>query len=258
MANSASGESLIERFDRVLSAFGPARPELSFREICRATGLPPSTVHRILGDMKRAGWLAAGSAQTYRVGTRLWELASRSASAESLAAAAIPFMSDVHAVLRQHVHAGVVEGLDVLFAERIAASESTVPLRSIVAGRLPLHRSATGLALLSQCSAEVVAQYHRAAWVPDAAADPAALTATAERFAADLAVFARRGYAVQRERIDQGTGGVAVPLKVPAGHRAAAPGTVLPLTEMRDADLPAIVQTLRVAGHGISRALGAL
>lgn len=258
MANSSSGESLIERFDRVLSAFGPDSPELGFREICRSTGLPPSTAHRILGDMKRAGWLETGAAGSYRVGTRLWELASRSSSADSLAAAAIPFMSDVHTVLRQHVHVGVVEGHDVLFAERIAASGSTVPLRSNVAGRLPLRRSATGLALLSQCPPGTVAQYHRAAATPDAAGGPAALTVTAERFAADLAVFAQRGYAIQRERIDHGTGGVAVPLRVPAGHRAVALGTVLPLEEMRDADVPAIMQTLRVAGHGISRALGAL
>lgn len=257
MANSASGESLITRFDRVLEAFGPARPELTFREICAATGLPSSTVHRILGDMKRAGWLESGSAQTYRVGTRLWELASRAASAENLAAAAIPFMSDVHAVLRQHVHVGVIEGHDVLFAERIAASDSAVPLRSIVAGRLPLHRSATGLALLCQCSDDFIAQYHDAA-ARSVAEDPTGTLAGRERFAADLRVFAQRGYAIQRERIDEGTGGVAVPLKVPPGHRAAALGAVLPLSDMRDADVSAIVQTLRVAGHGISRALGAL
>ena len=78
-----------------------------------------------------------------------------------------------------------------------------------------------------------------------------------ERFAADLRVFAQRGYAIQRERIDEGSGGVAVPLKVSPGHRAAALGAVLPLSDMRDADVSAIVQTLRVAGHGISRALGA-
>lgn len=257
MANSASGESLITRFDRVLDAFGPAHPELTFREICAATGLPSSTVHRILGDMKRARWLESGSAQTYRVGTRLWELASRAASAENLAAVAIPFMSDVHAVLRQHVHVGVIEGHDVLFAERIAASDSAVPLRSIVAGRLPLHRSATGLALLCHCSDEFIAQYHDAAAARAVADEPGGALVGRERFAEDLRVFAQRGYAIQRERIDEGSGGVAVPLKVPPGHRAAALGAVLPLSDMRDPDVSAIVQTLRVAGHGISRALGA-
>ncbi|WP_186320685.1 helix-turn-helix domain-containing protein [Kocuria rhizophila] len=49
MANSPSGEPLIARFDRVLDAFGPAHPQLTFREVCAATRLPPSTAHRILG-----------------------------------------------------------------------------------------------------------------------------------------------------------------------------------------------------------------
>lgn len=258
MANSPSGEPLIARFDRVLDAFGPAHPQLTFREVCAATRLPPSTAHRILGDMTRAGWLESGPARTYRVGTRLWELASRAAPAEGLAAAAIPYMSDVHAVLRQHVHVGVVEGFDVLFAERIEASGSPVPLRSIVAGRLPLHRAATGLALLCQCPEAFVRDYHRALMGRAEDAVAVGLPTTPERLLADLAVFAQRGYAIQRERIDRGAGGVAVPLKVPRGHRPAALGVVLPVEDMADAEVPTVVQTLRVAGHGISRALGAL
>ncbi|WP_233438718.1 hypothetical protein [Kocuria varians] len=46
MANSSSGESLIERFDRVLSAFGPDSPELGFsgRSAARpASHRPPPT-----------------------------------------------------------------------------------------------------------------------------------------------------------------------------------------------------------------------
>ncbi|WP_197408467.1 helix-turn-helix domain-containing protein [Kocuria rhizophila] len=49
MANSPSGEPPIARFDRVLDAFGPAHPQLTFREVCAATRLPPSTAHRFLG-----------------------------------------------------------------------------------------------------------------------------------------------------------------------------------------------------------------
>lgn len=206
--------------------------------------------------MTRAGWLESGPARTYRVGTRLWELASRAAPAEGLAAAAIPYMSDVHAVLRQHV--GVVEGFDVLFAERIEASGSPVPLRSIVAGRLPLHRADTGLALLCQCPEAFVRDYHGALMGRAEDAVAVGLPTTPERLLADLAVFAQRGYAIQRERIGRGAGGVAVPLKVPGGHRAAALGVVLPVEDMADAEVPTVVQTLQVAGHGISRALGAL
>lgn len=250
MANSSSGESVLSRVDRILSAFGPGTPELTLKQIALAARLPVSTAHRILFDMKAIGWIESARGG-YRVGTRLWELASRAAMAEDLAAAAIPFMSDVHAVLRHHVQVGVVEGYDVLFAERIQGKNADVPLRSVVAGRLPLHQSAVGLVLLSQYPERFVREY--CASVSDAIFPDGI---PAEQMLSDLQFFAQRGYAVQRGRIDQGTGGVSVPVRVPRTHRPAALGVVAALEDLTAADVSATVQTLRVASHGISRALG--
>ena len=57
-------------------------------------------------------------------------------------------------------------------------------------------------------------------------------------------------------RIDEGTGGISV--RVPQAHRTVALGVVLALGDMAAAEVPGIVQTLRVASHGISRVMGAL
>lgn len=253
MANSTSGDSVLARVERILAAFGSETPVLQLKDIASSADLPTSTAHRLLADMKEIGWIESGRGQGYRVGTRLWELASRAALAEDLASAAIPFMSDVHAVLRQHVHIGVIEGDDVLFAERILGKESEVPLRSTVAGRLPLHQSAAGLVLLSQSPEATVREYC------DRVTDenfPEGIPA--ERLLEDLSRFAQRGYALQRSRIDEGTGGISVPVRVPGSHRPVALGVVLALEDMKPVEVPAIVQTLRVASHGISRALGAI
>lgn len=253
MANSKSGESVLVRAERILAAFGPQRPLLSLKEVARSAQLPVSTAHRLLGEMQQIGWVESHAGGGYRVGTRLWELASRAAMAQDLAAAAIPFMSDVHAVLRQHVHLGVVEGRDVLFAERIQGKKSDVPLRSNVAGRLPLHQSAAGLMLLAQYPESFVRDYCAQAMAEDS---PEGLPT--ERLLRELQHFAQRGYALQRDQIDAGTGGISVPVRVPPQHRPVALGVVLAVEDMDASTIPAIVQTLRVASHGISRAMGAL
>ena len=253
MANSTSGDSVLARVERILAAFGTETPVLQLKDIARLAQLPPSTAHRLLSDMKELGWIESAWGQGYRVGTRLWELASRAAMAEGLASVAIPFMSDVHAVLRHHVHVGVVEGDDVLFAERILGKKTDVPLRSTVAGRLPLHQSAAGLVLLSQYPEQFVRDY--CARVTDETF-PGGIPV--ERLLRDLMRFAQRGYALQRGRIDEGTGGISVPVRVPSRHRPVALGVVMALDDMEPAEVPGIVQTLRVASHGISRAMGAI
>lgn len=253
MANSRSGESVLVRVERILAAFGPDHPVLLLKEIAHSAGLPMSTAHRMVAEMQQIGWLEPVRGHGYRVGTRLWELASRAALAEDLASVAIPFMSDVHAVLRQHVHIGVVEGHDVLFAERILGKKTDVPLRSNVAGRLPLHQSAAGLVLLSQYPEAFIRDYCERVSdenFPDGI--------PADRLLTDLQRFAQRGYALQRGRIDEGTGGISVPVRGPAWHRPVALGVVMAVEDMDSSMIPGIVQTLRVASHGISRAMGAL
>ena len=148
MANSPTGESVLERADRILAAFTAEDSRLTGGRIAALTGLPTATAHRLARDMARQGWLERVEGGHYVVGTRLWELASRSSRELGLARAARPFMGDIHAVLRQHVQLGIVEGREVLLVERLSHPRA-VPVRSAVAGRLPLHLSATGLVLLA-------------------------------------------------------------------------------------------------------------
>ncbi|MCT1589829.1 IclR family transcriptional regulator [Kocuria palustris] len=148
MANSSSGDSVLVRLDRVLAAFGRDQPRLTSAQIARRTGLPPATAHRLCADLAAAGWLTRGAGGSYSVGTRLWELATRSAPETSLAAAAAPFLHGVQSALRQHVQLGRIQGDEVLFVQRLS-QPGTRPISSAVAGRLPLHLSATGLVLLA-------------------------------------------------------------------------------------------------------------
>ena len=56
----------------VLEAFSATEPELSVVEIARATGLPRTTVHRIVDSLRTVGFLEQdASRDRYRLGLKL-------------------------------------------------------------------------------------------------------------------------------------------------------------------------------------------
>ena len=71
----------------------------------------------------------------------MWELSARSSRVIRLRDVALPFMDDLHAVVRQHTQLGVLDGDEVLHVERLSAPGSIVNA-TYVAGRLPAHARA--------------------------------------------------------------------------------------------------------------------
>lgn len=249
MANSPTGESVLERVDRILAAFTTAQPVLTGAQIAAGAGLPTATAHRLARDMVRQGWLERVEGGRYVVGTRLWELANRSSRELGLARAARPFMEDIHAVLRQHVQLGIVEGREVLLVERLS-HPSAVPVRASVAGRLPLHLSATGLVLLAHAPADVQEAYLQGpicAFTEHSPTEPRDVAAALGRIRLD-------GHAVQTGYLEPGTAGIAVPVRGRGEQVVAGLGVVTPAGH-RATRTAAVVQALHTASHGIRRTL---
>src|SRR5699024_5874287 len=116
MANSKTGDSVLDRIDRILRILS-AKEKLSDSEIARRMDIPVATAHRLCREMVRHHWLEAGSGG-YVIGNRLWEMSNRSSPTTKLAVHARPFLADIHAVIDQHVQLGVVEDCEVLFVDR--------------------------------------------------------------------------------------------------------------------------------------------
>ena len=77
MANSASGESIIGRFVRIVSAFDDRHPSMSVAELGRRTGLPVTTTYRLVNDLLLERLLEREPGGEVHIGTRMWELVSR-------------------------------------------------------------------------------------------------------------------------------------------------------------------------------------
>ncbi|GAA1144320.1 IclR family transcriptional regulator [Nesterenkonia lutea] len=243
MANSSTGDSVLTRLDRVLSTFSAAESLLSAAEISRRTGLPPATAHRLCRDMAELGWLESLPGG-YIIGTRLWEMTNRSAPTMRLAVRARPHLSDVQAVMGQHVQLGVIEGHEVLFVDRLSAREAP-RIHGGVAGRLPLHVSATGIVLLAHASAEFRMFYrsHHDEKVPGGTP-----TIAEDR----LEQVRQQGYCAQTGVIEPEVTGIAVPVRQRGRAVVAALGVVTDDDDVARRPAP-WVQMLQIAARGIQR-----
>lgn len=244
VANSASGDSVVDRVARILAAFPEDAGVLQLSELAVRAELPLSTTHRLVQQLVNHGLLESGDGGSIRLGLRLWELVNRTSPTLALRQAALPFMEDLQQVLNQNVNLAVLDGGEVLFVERLS-HRGSVANRAKVAGRMPVHVSSVGIALMAYQDRAVQTEYL------EHFRDPT------EQLAADsmrplLAETAQQGFAQLAGVHDPDTWGIAVPVLDGSQRPVAALGVVVPLGDVR---LQALVPVLQTAARGIARQL---
>ncbi|AYA24445.1 transcriptional regulator, IclR family [Rhodococcus rhodochrous J3] len=247
MANSPSGDSMLDRVVRILESFDDTQPRLTVGSLARRSGIPQATTYRLVGELVQHGLLTRDDDGRVRLGLRLWELVARSAPARDLREAALPFLQDVQSVVHQHTQLAVLQDDEVLVLERLSASDSVVNQAS-VARRLPVHDTSLGMSMLAFSPAEVQEAYRRRH--PEV---EKRFAATTRDFRRALAEVRRRGYARFDGVLDEGTTGIAVPVLARSGHALAALGVVVPTGASRQ---QAVVPVLMAAARGIARGVG--
>lgn len=243
-----NGESVLARAVRIFEAFTSDEPVLTVSEISRRTGLHVATASRLVAELVSYGFLTRDDDRRVRVGTRLWELATRASPTLTLRNAAMPFMAGVHDIVGHHVQLGVLDGDEVLFLERLTAPGAVINYTHI-AGRLPLHVSSSGLVLLAHGSVDlrrrvIDASLH--SYTPDT-------PATAARLRGVLADVRRQGYAYCPGYVHPDALGIAAPVRDARGEVVAALAVIVP----NEAGATSVVPVVRTAARGVSRALGA-
>ncbi len=244
----ATRDNVLTRAVRILEAFDAGHPTLPVAAIARRVGLPTPTTYRLVGELIELGLLERGGDRHVRVGLRMWELASRSSETVGLRDLAMPFMDDLHAVVRQHTQLAVLEGDEVLYLERKSARGAEVVNITRTASRLPAHACSSGLVLLAHAS---VGEQERVLSGPLRALTPLTVTdpATLRRL---LAETRYRGYAVVRGWVHEEAAGVAVPIWGADGEVTAALSVIIPNDDGRSA---AVIPALLATARGIGRAL---
>jgi DNA-binding IclR family transcriptional regulator len=137
----------------VLSAFRMEDHGVPLAELARRTGIAKGTLHRVVGDLVDARLLDRRD-DGYRLSNRVFQLGMRASTERDLLEIATPFMEDLYERTHETVHLGVVDEDSVVYVAKIGGHrQADVPSR--VGGRMPLHCTAIGKALLAWSPAEL-------------------------------------------------------------------------------------------------------
>jgi len=149
MANDITdtgGTQLIARVASVLEALGRQPEGLSLGRIATATGLPRSTVQRLVQGLAGQGLVSTG-ARGVRLGPAITRLAA--ASRIDVVATAIPFIEAAGRRTRETVDLSLFQGEHALLVYQYP-SDHELRVISTVGSALPVHCTAHGKALLAQ------------------------------------------------------------------------------------------------------------
>lgn len=147
VTGSPNLDTVLGKAVTILRAFRPDDHVLPLAELVRRTNLHKATVHRLAGDLVDNRLLDRVEGG-YRLSGGLFELGMLASLERSLLEMAMPFLQDLYARTHETVHLGVRDGHDVVYVAKIGGhGQADSPSR--IGGRLPLHASAIGKALLA-------------------------------------------------------------------------------------------------------------
>ncbi|WP_340539290.1 IclR family transcriptional regulator [Nocardioides sp. GXZ039] len=217
-ANSVLGKARL-----ILESFTLDDVDLSLAEISRRTGISKPSVHRLNQELLDWGMLER-SGQAYRLGLRAFELGSRVPRFRVLRDAVRPHMESLCFSTKETVHLAVLDGLEVLYLEKIVGTpQATKPSR--IAGRMPLHATATGKVLLAHSPRTVLD-----AVVARGLERITSTTVVSSQLLNEQVAKARAdGYATEFEEVTLGYCSVAVPLFGPTGLLLASLAITAPI-----------------------------
>lgn len=149
-------ETVLGKTMRILLAFTVEETSLGFTELRVRTELPKATLHRLLADLVEARLLEKIGGR-YRLSRLVFELGMRASVERTLLEVAIPFLEELYESTHETVHLGVREGHEVVYVAKVGGHrQAASPSR--LGGRMPLHATAIGKALLAWSPEQVQAE----------------------------------------------------------------------------------------------------
>ena len=141
----------VEAVDRalsVLSAFNEDDLSLSLADLSRRTGLYKSTILRLLGSLKAAGFVTLGSDGLYSLGPDLWRLGSYYRRRYIPSEEVMPVLERLRNLTKETASFYVRDGENRICLYRVN-SERPMRHHLVQGARLPLEKGAAGRVLLA-------------------------------------------------------------------------------------------------------------
>jgi DNA-binding IclR family transcriptional regulator len=223
-ASADGGVKSADRVMAVLDLVGERGP-MTFTEIMGHLALPKSSAHSLLRTMERRRYLDFDEdGKTFKLGTRVWELAQARHDIEDLRTLLKPLMDELRDRTDETVQLARLDGAETVYLE-LSESPHPVKLTSRAGARLPAYSSAIGKSLLA--SLEPDEARRRLSEVEFERFTPHTIT-SADQLMETLAEVRRRGYSVDNEEFAIGLRCIAMPIHDASDRPVAAMSVSIP------------------------------
>ncbi len=240
---------VIERMMSLIDALAEMAEPASLKALSKATGLHPSTAHRILAAMTHSRLVERYEAGSYGLGIRFLELGNVVKSRFNIRDIALPFMQNLHETIGEAINLGIRDGDEIIYLERTSSGRSLVRVVYLVGARAPLHLTSLGKLFLAADTPANVRAYAERTGLPGKT--PHSLT-TLEQLETELDTIRRDDLAYDNEEAEIGLRCVAAPIRNDEGALIAG----LSISAPTDRHDPAWSNRIREATAAISHALG--
>ena len=244
---------ILGKIVKVLDLYTYKENAYTFAEIRKRTGLPKTTVFRILKSLEKAGFFKYDSqTEKYSLGLRFFELGGIVYSSLSIRKAAAHYMDALSNSLKATILLGVIKD-DQLFYVDKRESDSIIRVTSHSGLKRPPYYGMLGMTLLAYMGKEE--RKRLLDLYPPTKITDKTVTDRAEIMRI-LDETKRLGYYVEADEIIEGLTGVGVPIMDFSGNVVAALGATQPGFQIKDGIMEKIIESLVDAARSISKELG--
>jgi len=240
---------VIERMMSLLDVLAESPEPAPLKKLSKATGLHPSTAHRILAAMTHSRLVERHEASTYALGIRLLELGSIVKSRINIREIALPFMLDLHKAVGESINLGIRDEDEIIYLERTSNGHSLVRVVYLIGGRAPLHLTSLGKLFLASDRTENVRAYAKRTGLPGKTPHSLTEIGALEK---ELEKVRRHDLAYDNEEAELGLRCVASPIRNDEGIIIAG----LSISAPTDRHDPGWIDQIKSSTEAISRALG--
>ncbi|MFD6856139.1 IclR family transcriptional regulator [Rhodococcus sp. NPDC060086] len=211
---------------------------LTLSELSERTGVPRSSVHRLLTQLIDAGWVRR-EGRTYALGRSMFEWGALAQHHDELHRAAHTVLHELHSATGLIAHLAVLDGHDVRYLDKVGCE--SVPLPSRVGGRQPAYRTALGKALIAHTRLDTSGPVRL----------PVQPGTDSTRLRGEIAQIRERHIAQEREETMRGVACVAAPI----GDGRTCVGALSVTGAVDTVDVVSLATPVRIAARAVWRSL---
>lgn len=253
MSNNRYNIRVLDRAINVLLVLSDGTPR-TLQEISESIGLSPSTTFRLLATLGFYRLVQRDALNRYSLGLACLELARAYYESNDLRKVALPELETLRDEVKETVHLAILEGMEVVYLEKLPGLHAIGLMGSRVGGRAPSYCTGLGKVLLAHRKPEEVREFFLKnpprPFTDRTITDLLAL----ER---ELEEIRRTGYALDRGEHESEVRCIAAPIFDMRGEAVAAISISGPAGRMEPLETNwALIEMARKTARAISEKLG--